>query len=150
MRARPRTESRELIKLDLPTLERPKNATSGFESRGQSASLKALLRNSALATFMRFSLRPSAYLCDLCVENTFYRRGRRDTQEGRRENSLIAGSGCGLGSGALLVERDQFLHALPDGRQPGLVIRAFLDNLFKVREKVWIAHLLAKRRNERL
>jgi hypothetical protein len=40
------------MRLDLPTLERPKNATSGFESRGQSASLKALLRNSALTTFI--------------------------------------------------------------------------------------------------
>src|ERR1041385_8272974 len=48
VRARPRTESRELIRLDLPTLERPKKAISGFASRGQSASLNALLRNSAL------------------------------------------------------------------------------------------------------
>src|SRR6185503_6180722 len=52
VRARPRTASRELIKLDLPTFERPKKAISGFASRGQSASLKALLRNSAVTTFM--------------------------------------------------------------------------------------------------
>src|SRR5215510_5634787 len=80
VRARPRTDSRELIKLDLPTLERPKNAISGLASRGQSASLKALLRNSALRTFIRSSRRPSAYLSVLCVESTFYRRERRDTQ----------------------------------------------------------------------
>ena len=53
VRARPRTESRELIKLDLPTLERPKKAISGLESRGQSSSLKALLRNSVLTTFIK-------------------------------------------------------------------------------------------------
>jgi len=38
VRARPWTESKELIKLDLPTFERPRNAISGFESRGQSSS----------------------------------------------------------------------------------------------------------------
>src|ERR1044072_4796531 len=48
VRASPRTESRELIKLDLPTFERPRKAISGLGSRGQSASLKALFRNSAL------------------------------------------------------------------------------------------------------
>src|SRR5688572_19748093 len=53
VRARPRTESRELIRLDLPTLERPRKAISGLGSRGQSASWKALFRNSALVTFIR-------------------------------------------------------------------------------------------------
>src|ERR1041384_7603869 len=52
VRARPRTESRELIRLDLPTFERPKNAISGLASRGQSASVNALLRNSAVTTFI--------------------------------------------------------------------------------------------------
>src|ERR1700752_1592026 len=52
VRARPRTESRELIRLDLPTFERPRKPISGLESRGQSASWKALLRNSALVTFI--------------------------------------------------------------------------------------------------
>ncbi len=52
VRASPRTESRELIKLDLPTFERPRKAISGFASRGQSGSVKALLRNSADVTFM--------------------------------------------------------------------------------------------------
>src|ERR1051325_635572 len=63
VRARPRTESRELIRLDLPTLERPKKAISGFASRGQSASVNALLRNSAVTTFIVFS----AASADLCV-----------------------------------------------------------------------------------
>src|SRR5690348_16666131 len=48
VRAKPRTASSELIRLDLPTFERPRKAISGLESRGQSASLKALFRNSAL------------------------------------------------------------------------------------------------------
>jgi hypothetical protein len=40
------------MRLDLPTFERPRNAISGFESRGQSSSLNALLRNSALTIFI--------------------------------------------------------------------------------------------------
>src|SRR6266446_2985085 len=52
VRARPRTPNNELIKLDLPTLDLPRNAISGMLSRGQSASFSALLRNSALVIFM--------------------------------------------------------------------------------------------------
>jgi hypothetical protein len=52
VRANPRTDSNELIKLDLPTFDRPRNATSGCESFGQSSSLKALFMNSALVTFI--------------------------------------------------------------------------------------------------
>src|ERR1044071_5475531 len=91
VRARPRTESRELIKLDLPTLERPRKAISGFESRGQSSSLNALLRNSALSEPRIFAdkrgldLRSSAFI--------------------RGIKLLITCSGC-LGGGALLVELD--------------------------------------------
>src|SRR6185503_13659062 len=48
VRARPCTRSRELMRLDLPTFERPRKAISNLESRGQSSSLNALLRNSAL------------------------------------------------------------------------------------------------------
>jgi len=44
--------SRELIKLDLPTFDLPRNAISGCESEGQSFSLKALFKNSALVTFI--------------------------------------------------------------------------------------------------
>src|SRR6185295_18364224 len=53
VRARPRTLSRQLMRLDLPTLERPRKAISGFKSRGQSSSLNALLRNSAVTTFIK-------------------------------------------------------------------------------------------------
>jgi hypothetical protein len=52
VRANPRTANTELIKLDLPTFDRPRNATSGCESFGQSSSVKALLMNSAFVTFM--------------------------------------------------------------------------------------------------
>src|SRR5258705_5062382 len=52
VRARPRTESRELIKLDFPTFERPMNAISGNCSTGQSAAWKLLFRNSALVIFI--------------------------------------------------------------------------------------------------
>src|SRR6185503_16831752 len=52
VRARPRTESRELIKLDFPTFERPMNAISGNSPIGQSAAWKLLFRNSALVIFM--------------------------------------------------------------------------------------------------
>ena len=52
VRANPRTMSRELIRLDLPTFDLPKKAISGFESEGQSLSLKALLRKSALVTLI--------------------------------------------------------------------------------------------------
>src|SRR6476646_11618131 len=52
VRANPRTPSRELIKLDLPTFDLPRYAISGFESEGQSFSSKALFKNSALVTFM--------------------------------------------------------------------------------------------------
>jgi len=41
-----------LIKLDLPTFDLPRNAISGGESEGQSFSLKALFKNSALVTFI--------------------------------------------------------------------------------------------------
>jgi hypothetical protein len=64
-----------LIKLDLPTLERPRKAISGLESRGQSASLKALLRNSALIFIYEEVSRKAAKetakalrrLCSLCA-----------------------------------------------------------------------------------
>src|SRR5258705_14025859 len=59
VRAKPRTESRELIKLDFPTFERPMNAISGTKPPGQSAGLKLLFRNSALVIFI---LRSSANL----------------------------------------------------------------------------------------
>src|SRR2546425_11092066 len=52
VRARPRTPSRELIKLDFPTFERPRKAISGLQSPGQSVSSNALLMNSALVTFI--------------------------------------------------------------------------------------------------
>src|SRR6185436_6279288 len=52
VRARPRTESRELIKLDFPTFERPMNAISGNSPIGQSAAWKLLFRNSALVIFI--------------------------------------------------------------------------------------------------
>src|SRR2546428_11954629 len=48
VRARPRTPSRELMKLDFPTFERPRKAISGLPSRGQSVGLNALLTNVAL------------------------------------------------------------------------------------------------------
>src|SRR5207249_6721849 len=48
VRARPRTLNKELIRLDLPTFDRPRKAISGLFSRGQSASLKPLFTNSAL------------------------------------------------------------------------------------------------------
>src|SRR5689334_430091 len=109
VRARPRTLSRELMRLDLPTLERPRKAISGFESRGQSSSLKALLRNSALNGPRIFAdkrgsdLRSSASI---------------------RGIKLVTRCG-GLGGGALLVELDQFRHARPDVRDLGFVIRTF-------------------------
>jgi hypothetical protein len=53
VRAKPLTPSREFIKLDFPTLERPMKAISGFASDGQSLSWKALFRNSALVIFIR-------------------------------------------------------------------------------------------------
>src|SRR5258705_8692301 len=56
VRARPCTANKELIRLDLPTFDRPRNAISGLASNGQSSSLKALLTNSALVTFIRFAL----------------------------------------------------------------------------------------------
>ena len=55
VRAKPWTLSREFIKLDFPTFERPMKATSNRESRGQSASVKALLINSVLETFISVS-----------------------------------------------------------------------------------------------
>src|SRR6185295_9831099 len=82
VRARPCTLSRELMRLDLPTFERPRKAISGFESRGQSSSLNALLRNSALkGPRLSVSLRGPIFF------------------------NLITCGGC-LGSGALLVELD--------------------------------------------
>src|ERR1044072_3618521 len=91
VRARPRTWSRELMRLDLPTLERPRKAISGFGSRGQSSSLNALLRNSAFSEPRIFAdkrgldLRSSALI--------------------RGIKLLITCSG-GLSGGALLVELD--------------------------------------------
>src|SRR5258705_764811 len=57
VRARPRTESRELIKLDFPTFERPMKAISGNSPIGQSDAWKLLFRNSALGIFI---LQPDA------------------------------------------------------------------------------------------
>src|SRR5215831_9429603 len=53
VRANPFVASNELITLDLPTFDRPMKAISGWLFFGHSFSLKALLRNSALVTFMR-------------------------------------------------------------------------------------------------
>src|SRR5438105_4831453 len=52
--------SNELMRLDLPTLERPRKEISGSSSCGQSASLNALLRNSALVIFIFQRAPPSA------------------------------------------------------------------------------------------
>ena len=57
MRANPCTFSSELIRLDLPTFDRPRKAISGSGSRGQSASAKALLMNSALVVFITTGFR---------------------------------------------------------------------------------------------
>src|SRR5256885_15339180 len=61
VRARPRTPSNELIKLDLPTFDLPRNAISGMLSCGQSGSLSALLRNLALVIFMVQRAPPSIF-----------------------------------------------------------------------------------------
>ena len=53
VRAKPFVDSNELIRLDLPTLERPMKAISGLGSSGQSVSWNALLMNSELLAFMR-------------------------------------------------------------------------------------------------
>ena len=52
MRARPRTSSSELIRLDLPTFERPRKAISGNGSGGQSDSWNALFKNSVVVAFI--------------------------------------------------------------------------------------------------
>src|SRR6202008_4159411 len=106
VRARPRTPSKELIRLDLPKFERPRKAISGFRSRGQSASLNALFRNSADMTFIR-----------------------------QIPFGLITGRGS-LGGGALLVERNQFRHAIAKSRQFGFVVGAAFHYLFVVSEKI--------------
>lgn len=78
MRAKPWTLSREFIKLDFPTFERPMKATSNRESRGQSASVKALLINSVLETFISVSEK-SASLMEAGVA-TFRRAKLRSSQ----------------------------------------------------------------------
>src|SRR6185436_18066867 len=60
VRASPRTPKRELIRLDLPTLERPRKAISGVASCSQSLSFSALLRNSALVIFIGQRAPPSS------------------------------------------------------------------------------------------
>src|SRR4028118_1315280 len=61
VRARPLTPSSELIKLDFPTFDRPRNATSGNPGRGQSCSLKELLTNSVLVIFIGFRFQVSSF-----------------------------------------------------------------------------------------
>ena len=51
VRARPRVPSKLFIKLDLPTLDRPVNATSGSRSAGNCSGEVALLTNCALVIF---------------------------------------------------------------------------------------------------
>jgi hypothetical protein len=101
VRASPRTASKELIRLDLPTFERPRKAISGFESRGQSASAKALLRNSAVTTFI--------------LSNTNFTQRRKGSKfffahfaPARETSSLLiaGGSGGSSSGGTLLVERN--------------------------------------------
>jgi hypothetical protein len=51
-RANPFTPSKELIKLDFPTFERPTKEISGRSAGGQCSSAKALFKNTALVTFI--------------------------------------------------------------------------------------------------
>ncbi|HYP53009.1 MAG TPA: hypothetical protein VEQ42_05685 [Pyrinomonadaceae bacterium] len=57
VRAKPLTPSKEFIKLDFPTFDRPRNATSGSPPAGQWVSSNALLTNSVLVIFMKDSER---------------------------------------------------------------------------------------------
>src|SRR5690349_15321699 len=142
VRARPRTWSKELMRLDLPTLERPRKAISGFASRGQSSSLNALLRNSALTAFIYEVSRKAAK----------ERKGAKKffaVFAPLREPVLVTRRG-GLCSSALLIKCDQFLHAVADGCQLDFMIGTVFNNLFKVPKKVRIAHLFTQRRQKRL
>src|SRR4029434_11204544 len=110
VRARPRTESRELIKLDFPTFERPMNAISGNSPIGQSAAWKLLCRNSALIIFM---LQPKLGAQTACLPQRLWRvaAGKMPALPVPARSSACAG--CQLGFchplGAHLRE---FLHAL--------------------------------------
>src|ERR1044072_1217488 len=84
VRASPRTESRELIRLDLTTFERQRKAISRLESRGQSASAEALLRNSALKRPRTFTDERGLDPCTSVIIR------------GLLSFKLVAGSGCGL------------------------------------------------------
>lgn len=128
VRASPRTWSKELMRLDLPTLERPRKAISGFASRGQSSSLKALLRNSALTTFIYEEVSRKAAKKRKGAKKFFA------VFAPLREPVLVASRSRSLGCSALLVERDQFLHTFPDSRQLGFITGTVLDNFFKVRK----------------
>src|SRR6185503_7861228 len=129
VRARPCTRSRELMRLDLPTFERPRKAISGFESRGQSSSLNALLRNSAVTTFI------DKLATDLTDDPWPFQ--------------LVAcgGSLCG---GALLVKLDDLLYALTNGHESRFVVRDPLHNFLEVREIIGVAGLCSQRFQERL
>ena len=85
MRARPGAESRELIKLDFPTFERPINAISGNNPLGQSDTWKLLFKNSALVGFMFTSIvDPRAFSS---MQNAW-----RDETNMNRCQSLAAGT----------------------------------------------------------
>ncbi len=62
MRARPFRLSRRFSRLDLPTFERPTNATCRNPSRGKSRSEKAERTNSTASIFKKFALLPLALL----------------------------------------------------------------------------------------
>src|SRR5581483_2844092 len=125
VRARPRTLSRELIKLDLPTFERPRKAISLRLSCGQSAGLKALLMNSALVIF---------------IEST----------SASFESIAIVELRCGSSFGLLSAHRRESRHPLAHDWQARFDVRNPLDHGLQVLAEVRIVEHLANAFEHRL
>ena len=67
VRASPFRISKEFINEDLPTFERPRNATSGRPSLTQWAGAKALFTNSAEVIFTFFDYKLFQLTCPHCA-----------------------------------------------------------------------------------
>src|SRR5262245_46311270 len=69
--------SRELIRLDLPTLERPRNANSGGPAGGKNFGSVAAVRNLARGFTYRKSITATRKNRVIAVDKQRHRRGRR-------------------------------------------------------------------------
>src|SRR6266542_3428736 len=122
----PRTASRELIKLDFPTFERPIKAISGNAPPGQSAAWKLLFKNSALVIFM-LQREPDQASHAGCPRGT-----PRNSRLGLRLPRRLCLHR------PLSAQFREFLHALSHGSNLFLAVRYTLHQRLEVAQEIGI------------